>query len=90
MAPVERNDRRATIVIAAKGQFGASKRNWRRAPTSQLPPGQKSTAITHRTVEEIWFSLSDRGEMWRKRGEQELSAIFSGAFAARTGPILEW
>jgi mannose-6-phosphate isomerase-like protein (cupin superfamily) len=37
----------------------------------ELPPGQTSSAVTHRTVEEIWFFLSGRGEMWRKRGEQE-------------------
>src|SRR5215471_7307258 len=33
--------------------------------------GQISSPVTHRTVEEIWFFLSGRGEMWRKRGEQE-------------------
>src|SRR5215471_7319551 len=37
----------------------------------ELPPGQTSSAVTHRTVDEIWFFLSGRGEMWRKRGEQE-------------------
>ena len=37
----------------------------------ELPPGQTSTAVTHRTVEEIWFFLSGRGEMWLKRGVQE-------------------
>jgi mannose-6-phosphate isomerase-like protein (cupin superfamily) len=37
----------------------------------QLPPGQTSTAVTHRTVEEIWFFLSGRGEMWRKQEERE-------------------
>jgi mannose-6-phosphate isomerase-like protein (cupin superfamily) len=37
----------------------------------QLPPGQTSLAVTHRTVEEIWFFLSGRGEMWRKQGERE-------------------
>jgi mannose-6-phosphate isomerase-like protein (cupin superfamily) len=37
----------------------------------ELPPGQTSTVVTHRTVEEIWFFLSGRGEMWLKRGEQE-------------------
>jgi mannose-6-phosphate isomerase-like protein (cupin superfamily) len=31
----------------------------------ELPPGQISKAVTHRTVEEIWFFLSGRGEMWR-------------------------
>ena len=37
----------------------------------ELGPGQVSTAVTHRTVEEIWFFLSGRGEMWRKLGDQE-------------------
>src|SRR5262249_13519591 len=37
----------------------------------ELPPGHTSTAVTHRTVEEIWFFLSGRGEMWRKQGGQE-------------------
>ena len=37
----------------------------------ELPPGQISTAVTHKTVEEIWYILSGRGEMWRKTGETE-------------------
>lgn len=37
----------------------------------ELPPGQTSTAVTHRTIEEIWFFLAGRGEMWRKQGERE-------------------
>ena len=37
----------------------------------ELPPGRTSIAVTHRTVEEIWFFLSGRGEMWRKAEEQE-------------------
>lgn len=37
----------------------------------ELAPGRTSTAVTHRTVEEIWFFLSGRGEMWRKSGDQE-------------------
>ena len=36
-----------------------------------LAPGQISTAVTHRTVEEIWYVLSGRGEMWRRQGERE-------------------
>jgi mannose-6-phosphate isomerase-like protein (cupin superfamily) len=34
----------------------------------QLAPGETSTAVTHRTVEEIWFVLSGRGELWRRQG----------------------
>jgi len=37
----------------------------------ELPPGETSTAVTHRTVEEIWFVLSGRGEMWRRQGARE-------------------
>lgn len=37
----------------------------------ELAPGQTSTAVTHRSVEEIWFVLSGRGEMWRRQGERE-------------------
>ena len=37
----------------------------------ELPPGRTSIAVTHRTVEEIWFFLSGAGEMWRKQGERE-------------------
>ena len=36
-----------------------------------LAPGQVAHAVTHRTVEEIWFVVSGRGEMWRKQGERE-------------------
>ena len=37
----------------------------------ELPPGSTSFAVTHRTVEEIWFFLGGRGEMWRLQGDQE-------------------
>jgi mannose-6-phosphate isomerase-like protein (cupin superfamily) len=31
----------------------------------ELPVGATSLAVRHRTVEELWFFLSGRGEMWR-------------------------
>lgn len=37
----------------------------------ELAAGKTSRAITHRTVEEVWFVLSGRGEMWRKQGAHE-------------------
>jgi mannose-6-phosphate isomerase-like protein (cupin superfamily) len=37
----------------------------------ELAPGCTSRAVAHRTVEEMWYFLSGRGEMWRKLGEQE-------------------
>lgn len=36
-----------------------------------LPPGETSIAVAHRTVEEIWYILSGRGEMWRKQEDHE-------------------
>ena len=36
-----------------------------------LAPGQTSRAVTHRTVEEIWYVVSGRGEMWRKSAVRE-------------------
>jgi len=45
----------------------------------ELPPGQVSTAVVHRTVEEIWFFLSGRGEMWREfEGEEEVVTVDAG------------
>jgi len=37
----------------------------------ELAAGRTSTAVAHRTVEEIWFFLNGRGEMWRKLADQE-------------------
>lgn len=36
-----------------------------------LGPGKVSRAITHATVEEMWYVTAGRGEMWRKRDERE-------------------
>lgn len=35
-----------------------------------LAPGETSTAMTHRTVEEMWFFLSGNGQMWRQLGDE--------------------
>ena len=37
----------------------------------ELAPGETSVPVAHQTVEEIWFFLSGRGEMWRKLDERE-------------------
>ncbi len=37
----------------------------------ELAAGKIAQAVTHRTVEEIWFVLSGRGEIWRKQDERE-------------------
>ena len=37
----------------------------------ELASGRASAAIRHRTVDEIWFILSGRGEMWRSHDDRE-------------------
>jgi mannose-6-phosphate isomerase-like protein (cupin superfamily) len=37
----------------------------------ELAPGETSIAVAHRTVEEIWFFVNGRGEMWRKLNDRE-------------------
>jgi mannose-6-phosphate isomerase-like protein (cupin superfamily) len=37
----------------------------------EFAPGQTSIAVAHRTVEEIWYFVNGRGEMWRKLKDQE-------------------
>ncbi len=59
------------ILLAAKGGSMAHFR---------LAAGQASRAVRHRTVDEIWFILSGRGEMWRSAGGQDdLAALVPGA-----------
>jgi mannose-6-phosphate isomerase-like protein (cupin superfamily) len=37
----------------------------------ELPAGAVSHAIAHRTVEEIWWFVAGRGELWRASGLHE-------------------
>ena len=37
----------------------------------ELPAGAVSHAVTHKSVEEIWYFLGGRGEMWRRSGGKE-------------------
>lgn len=36
----------------------------------ELAAGKTARAVMHRTVEEIWFVVAGRGEIWRKQGER--------------------
>jgi len=36
-----------------------------------LPAGAISRAVTHRTIEEIWYFMSGHGRMWRRLGAHE-------------------
>lgn len=41
----------------------------------EIAAGRTSQAVFHRTVEEIWYVLSGRGEMWRKQAEREDTVV---------------
>jgi len=36
-----------------------------------LEPGVVSKAVTHKTVEEIWYVTAGQGRLWRRQGETE-------------------
>jgi mannose-6-phosphate isomerase-like protein (cupin superfamily) len=37
----------------------------------QLAPGQVAKAVSHRTVEEVWYVVAGQGRMWRAAGGAE-------------------
>jgi mannose-6-phosphate isomerase-like protein (cupin superfamily) len=45
----------------------------------RLAPGEVSIAVEHRTVEELWFVIAGRGEMWRSQsGTEEVTPLAPG------------
>jgi mannose-6-phosphate isomerase-like protein (cupin superfamily) len=36
----------------------------------QLEPGEVAKAVSHATVEEIWYVIAGTGEMWRQQGDE--------------------
>lgn len=45
----------------------------------QLEAGRTSAAVQHRTVDEIWYILSGKGEMWRSQdGHEETIDLAQG------------
>ena len=38
----------------------------------ELAPGCTSRAVRHHTVDEVWFFVAGRGEIWRRLGDDEL------------------
>ena len=44
-----------------------------------LPPGAVSIAVAHHTIEEVWYFISGRGRMWRRRdGAEETVEVRPG------------
>ncbi len=51
-----------------------------------LPVGAVALAIVHRTIDEIWYVLSGRAEIWRKQGDHE-DVIEAGPGTSLTIPV---
>jgi mannose-6-phosphate isomerase-like protein (cupin superfamily) len=51
-----------------------------------LAAGRTSRAVTHRTIEEIWFVVSGRGDLWRATAERE-EVVGLGPGVALTIPL---
>lgn len=47
----------------------------------QLAPGRTSAAVEHRTVDELWYVLSGRAEMWRRQGDREQTVLLEPGMA---------
>jgi mannose-6-phosphate isomerase-like protein (cupin superfamily) len=46
----------------------------------QLEPGEVSQAVSHATVQEIWYVVGGAGEMWRRQaGREDVVPLRSGA-----------
>ena len=44
-----------------------------------LPPGGITRAVRHRTVEEVWYFIGGRGQVWRKAaGREEITDVQPG------------
>jgi mannose-6-phosphate isomerase-like protein (cupin superfamily) len=52
----------------------------------ELAPGETSVAVTHRRVEEIWYFLGGRGELWRRLDDRE-EVVEVGAGTCITIPL---
>ena len=37
----------------------------------ELAAGKVARAVTHRTVDEVWYIVAGRGQMWRRQGAHE-------------------
>jgi len=45
----------------------------------ELAAGQTSIAVAHQTVEEIWFFLGGRGQMWRRQvAREQIVDVYAG------------
>ena len=60
------------IRLLATGAHGATRAS---VCEVRLPPGAVSRPVSHRSVEEIWYVLEGRGQVWRCPPESEVDPV---------------
>lgn len=57
-----------------------------------LPAGATSSPVAHKTVEEIWYFLEGRGQVWRRIGnDEEVTEVSAGqCLAIPTGASFQF
>ena len=53
----------------------------------ELAAGQTARAVVHHTVEEIWYVVAGRGEMWRSQDGQPDAIVTVGSGVSVTIPV---
>ena len=51
-----------------------------------LPAGGLSKAVMHKTIEEVWYFIEGRGEVWRQQGTEERVVAVTPGTALRIAP----
>jgi mannose-6-phosphate isomerase-like protein (cupin superfamily) len=51
-----------------------------------LPPRKTSFAVMHQTVQEVWYFLQGKGEVWRKQADMEETVVDVGPGTTLTIP----
>ena len=59
------SDVRVLLTLEGTGKGGGGMAHF------EIGPGRTSRAVTHKTVQEIWYFVGGRGEMWRRSGGRE-------------------
>jgi hypothetical protein len=50
----------------------------------ELAPDETPLAVMHRTVEELWYFIAGKGEMWRRLGDYEEASRFIAESQSRS------
>ena len=55
-----------------------------------LPPARTSSAVGHKTVEEIWYVLAGSGEIWREGNDESVELRTARCLTIPTGVAFQF